>query len=184
MGVLKKIKNSRGILYRKLMEKTVYRHAKPKPEKKTSVERLPGQKVQPLSPNELKMMLTEGFKTTGMAFNKTLEKLNQLEESGTGIGGGPQTLDDVIKALEGSSRLIGRYKTDLADSAIYNLKKAKDALRLQQVLVMVTEQKEITPEQIAGKLGMSVNVASDLIKRLVSVGYLRKNQQTIYQLKK
>lgn len=184
MGVLKKIKNSRGILYKKLMEKRVSKRAGAKPEKKAPAERPEGQKIRQISSDELKMMLMEGFKSTGTAFNNALEKLDQLKGFGVGPAGGPRTLEDVIKTLQGSSRFIGKYKTDLMESANYNIKKAEDALRLQQVLILVTEQKEITPAEIADKLDISVNTASDLIKRLVSVGHLRKNRQTTYLLKK
>jgi Fic family protein len=92
----------------------------------------------------------------------------------------------VIGKLDEALRILTDYrpsKPSLTEEAEDHVKAAIESLRLRQVLTVFDTRERTTPKQLASILGIKNNTATEHLRKLEKLGYVRRVSRGLYQKK-
>ena len=164
MGIVDKIKGSRGILYRKLIE--------PRFKRKLKDVELPKEVLE----------IETSKQGTQRIMEETQPKQIVLNQKSLDFENIPEYFDKPIQILKFSREsLTSGEKTEFIDAAESYLKKAEKVLRLQQVLNIIKEEEQVTSIRVAKRLKIKNTLACELLRKLINHGYVFKNNKNLFQ---
>ena len=112
------------------------------------------------------------------------ESMNQRDRSDLVIG----KLDEALRVLaEFQPRRPSiepskpSLEPGLTEEAEDHVKKAIDSLRLQQVLAIFESRNKTTPKQLARLFGIKNNTATEHLRKLEKLGYIRRVSRGLYE---
>jgi DNA-binding CsgD family transcriptional regulator len=96
----------------------------------------------------------------------------------------------VIGKLDESLRVLADFqprkpsleptKTSLTEEARHHVRQAIESLRLRQVMTVFASREMTTPKQLAKILGIRNNTATEHLRRLEKLGYVRRVRRGLY----
>ncbi len=96
-------------------------------------------------------------------------------------------LEEFYEALRSSTKKSSiepnklSIKPSLTEEAELHVKQAIDSLRLRQVLIIFNSRKRTTPKQLAQILGIKNNTATEHLRKLEKLGYVRRVRRGLYE---
>jgi hypothetical protein len=73
------------------------------------------------------------------------------------------------------------FEPSLTEEAEDHVKAAIESLRLRQVMEVFNNREKTTPKQLAGLLGIKNNTATEHLRRLEDLGYVRRVSRGLYE---
>jgi hypothetical protein len=104
------------------------------------------------------------------------ESITKLDKSELIIG----KLEELYDALRSSTRKPS-LEPSLTEEAEDHVRKAIDSLRLRQVLTIFNTRKRTTPKQLGQLLSIKNNTATEHLRKLEKLGYVRRVSRGLYE---
>ena len=112
------------------------------------------------------------------------ESMDRRDRSSTVIG----KLDEALRVLnESQPRKPSiepskpRLQPSLTEEAEHHVRQAIESLRLRQVMTVFASREMTTPKQLGQVLGIKNNTATEHLRRLEKLGYVRRVSRGLYE---